>query len=49
MREYLLGFRAKISHYVIKDLIFINYMDAFKYCLKHNLDTKLIIKTKKYI
>lgn len=49
MRQYLLGFQAKISHYVIKDAIFINYMDAFKFCLKHNLDINLIIKTKKYI
>ena len=49
MKNYLLGFQAKISHYVINDNIFIDYLDAFKFCIKHNLNTNLIIKTKKYI
>ncbi len=49
MRNFILGFQEKISHYVINDIIFIDYLDAFKYCLKHKLNTNLIIKTKKYI
>ena len=49
MKNYLLGFQAKISHYVINDIIFIDYLEAFKYCLKNKIDINLIIKTKKYI
>ena len=37
-----------ISHYIIKDLIFIDYIEAFEYCKKNKIDINLIIKTKTY-
>lgn len=37
-----------ISHYIVRDQLFIDYMDAFKYCLKHKIDINEIIKTKQY-
>lgn len=40
-----------ISHYIIKDIeniIFIDYIDAYKYCKKNKIKINLIIKTKIY-
>jgi hypothetical protein len=37
-----------IKHYAINNLIFIDYMEAYNYCIKNKLDTNQIIKTYKY-
>lgn len=37
-----------ISHYKVKDKIFIDYMDAVNFCDKNNISYNEIIKTKKY-
>ena len=37
-----------MKHYKINNQIFIDYMDAYDYCIKNNLSIELIIKTDKY-
>ena len=40
--------KTKIAHYKVNSQIFIDYMDAYEYCLKHKIDINEIIKTKQY-
>jgi hypothetical protein len=37
-----------MKHYTINNLIFIDYIEAYNYCVKNKLDTNQIIKTDKY-
>ena len=36
------------SHYYVKDIYFTLYMDAYNYCIKNNINTNVIDKTKEY-
>ena len=40
--------KTQIAHYKVNAEIFIDYMDAYKYCIKNKIDANKIIKTKKY-
>jgi hypothetical protein len=59
MRNYFLSTLKKLTnnlklikmttkHYKINDQIFIDYMDAYEYCIKNKISTELIIKTNEY-
>jgi hypothetical protein len=40
--------KTQISHYKVNREIFIDYMDAYKYCIQNKIDANKIIKTNKY-
>ena len=40
--------KTQIAHYKINSQIFIDYIDAYKYCLKNKIDANQIIKTTKH-
>lgn len=37
-----------ISHYIVRDQLFIDYMSAVLYCVKNRININEIIKTKQY-
>jgi len=40
--------KTQILHYKIHGQIFIDYMDAYKYCIQNKIDASKIVKTNKY-
>ena len=40
--------KTQISHYKIHGQIFIDYMDAYEYCIQNKIDANKIIKTIKH-
>jgi len=37
-----------IKHYKVGNEIFIDYMDAYEYCIENKISVELIIKTNEY-
>ncbi len=37
-----------INHYYVETIYFTLYLDAYNYCIRSNIDTNIIEKTKKY-
>jgi hypothetical protein len=40
--------KTQIAHYKKHGQIFIDYMDAYEYCIQNRIDANKIIKTNKY-
>ena len=40
--------KTQIAHYKINSQIFIDYIDAYEYCIQNKIDANQIIKTTKH-
>lgn len=40
--------KSKIKHYLVGDKLFIDYMDAFNYCVKNAISSNDIVSSYNY-